>query len=49
MPARAIFCRKVFGIGSKRGMVFWLRGKTMEPLRQLWNGVDTVKVNFGVA
>ena len=21
----------------------------MEPLRQLWNGVDTVKVNFGVA
>jgi hypothetical protein len=24
-------------------------GKTMEPLRQLWNGVDTVKVNFGVA
>jgi len=21
----------------------------MEPIRQLWNGVDTVKVNFGVA
>jgi len=30
-------------------MVIVPGGKQMEPLRQLWNGVDTVKVNFGVA